>query len=201
LTTWGAGMLELQQFLIKEQVALFRKSSTYDILDAETREQVGVAREEVGGISKILRWVINWQLTPVSINVCESADDSLVFTIRRPVGLWRQRVSVYDADDRLIGYFQNRISWGGSFGVYDYHDELFAEINGDWLGRNYMFVTPDGRELGNVKRAAWPGLGLLMHAGIYIVTIDGDLEDQPIAKMLLLAAALAIDIVYYKPMR
>jgi len=190
-------MLELQRFLVKEQFALFRKSITYDILDAETREQVGVAREELGGLARMLRWVIKRRFASVSIEVFESTDESLVFTIHRPAGFGQQRVNVYDADDRLMGYFQNRISWGGSFGVYDYHNDLFAEIKGDWLARNFAFETPDGRELGNVKRA-WPGLGLLTHAGIYVVTIDDDLEDQPIAKMLLLAAALAIDIVYYK---
>ena len=58
-------------------------------------------------------------------------------------------------------------------------------------------VTPDGIELGQVTKK-WAGIGneLFTSADNYIVSIDDRLADQPVARTLLLAAALAIDIVY-----
>src|SRR6266404_4144659 len=85
----GICMLELQQFLIKEQVAFLKTASTYDIFDPETREQVGVAREQPGSFVTMLRWFISKRHLPTRIEVREMADESLVFTIRRPLGVWR----------------------------------------------------------------------------------------------------------------
>ena len=193
-------MLELQQFLIKEQVAFLKTASTYDIFDPETREQVGVAREQPGSFVTMLRWFISKRHLPTRIEVREMADESLVFTIRRPLGFWRERVNVYDADDRLMGYFLSKtFAWGRGFWVYDDQDAPFAELKGDWVGWNFVFVTPDGHELGGVSKS-WAGLGreLFTSADNYVVSIHEELEDQPIAKMLLLAAALAVDIVYFE---
>ena len=77
--------------------------------------------------------------------------------------------------------------------------EGFAEVKGDWVGWNFRFLGPEKEELGLVTKK-WAGLGkeLFTSADNYIVSIDDSLEDQPVAKMLLLAAALAIDIVYYE---
>jgi hypothetical protein len=193
-------MLELQRFLVKEQVAFLKTASTYDIFDPDTREQVGVAREEPGSFVKMLRLFVHKRFMPTRIEVRETEDESLVFTIRRPVSLWRNRVNVYDADDHLMGYFYSKLSpWGHGFWVYDGHNAPFAELKGDWVGWDFVFLTPDGHELGNVSKS-WAGLGreLFTSADNYVLSIHDDLEDQPIAKMLLLAAALAVDIVYYE---
>jgi uncharacterized protein YxjI len=193
-------MLELQRFFIKEQVAFLRSTSTYDIFDPDTREQVGVAREQPGSFARILRWFVSKRLTATSIEVYETEDESLVFTIHRPMSLWQERVNVYDADHRLMGYFLSKVlSWGRGFWVYDHEGLPFAELKGDWVGWNFVFVTPEGQELGAVTKS-WAGLGreLFTSADNYVVSIHEELEDQPIAKMLLLAAALAVDLVYYE---
>jgi uncharacterized protein YxjI len=193
-------MLERQRFLIKEQVALLKTVDTYDIFDPDTGEQVGIAREVPGEWIKWMRWFLSKHLMPTTVEVREIHDESLLFMIRRPVRFWRQRVEVLDADDNLIGFFQSKVlTIGGGFWVYDCHGRPFAEVKGNWIGWNFEFLTPDGREMGIVTKK-WAGLGkeLFTSADNYIVSIHDDLAHEPIAKMLLLAAALAIDIVYYE---
>jgi uncharacterized protein YxjI len=191
-------MLELQRFLIKKRVTFLKTMDTYDIFDPDTGEQVGVAREVPGSLVTFLRWFISKHLRPTTVEVREIEDESLLFTIRRPVRFGRQRVEVYDAEDNLVGFFKSKVfHLGGGFWVYDYRGGQFAEVKGDWIGWNFTFLTPDRRELGIVTKK-WAGLGkgLFTSADNYIVSMHDDLLNEPIAKMLLLAAALAIDIVY-----
>jgi hypothetical protein len=192
------GLLELQRLLIQKRLALPRTMAACDLFDLDTKEQVGVARETLGAWISLLRRLVGRKLGPARIEVCETEDESLVFTIRRPAGPWRQRVEVYDADDHRVGYFKSRLfARGGSLWVYDSWDRLFAEVRGAWAGWTFTFVAPDGRELGAATRpGAGLGRGLAAAAGDYVVAVADELEDQPIAKMLLLAAALAIDMVY-----
>lgn len=193
-------MLELQNFLIKEQVGFLKVIDVYDIFDPETGEQVGVCREEPGGLVKALRWIISKKLMPTKAEMREHPSGSLVFTIKKPVSFFRQTVEVYDADNKRLGYFKSKIlSLGGGFYVYDDDDKQFAEIKGKWTGWEFSFLTPDGHEMGRVTKK-WAGVlkELFTSADNYVVTIDDDLADQPIAKILLLAATIAIDMVYYE---
>ncbi len=190
-------MLELQRFFVKEQVALLRTTDIYDIFDPDTQQQVGTARETVGTLVQLLRWFIHKGLMPTTVQV-RDRQEQLVFSIRRPIQLLRARVEVRNADHELLGYFKSKLfSLGGGFWVYDNHDRQFAEVKGDWKGWNFRFLTPDGVELGLVTKK-WAGLGkeMFTSADSYIVAINDGLSDQPVAKTLLLAAALAIDIVY-----
>jgi uncharacterized protein YxjI len=193
-------MLELQNYLVKEQVAFLKTVDTYDILDPESGEQVGVAKEVPGALVSTLRWFISKKLMPTKVEVREHPEGSLVFTIKKPVALFRETVEVYDADERKIGYFKSKLfSLGGGFHVYDKSDRQFAEVKGKWTGWDFTFVTPEGHEMGRVNKK-WSGAlkELFTSADTYMVSIADDLAEQPIAKMLLLAATIAIDVVYYE---
>jgi len=190
-------LLDLQRFLVKEQVAMLRTHDIYDIYDPDTQQQVGRAEEAISGLKKVLRWFIAKQLMSTTVEVTD-ADGRLVFSIHRPFRFFRAQVDVLDQDGSLLGYFKSKIfSLGGGFWVYDANDQQVAEVKGDWKGWNFTFRTPDGGEIGQVTKK-WAGLGkeLFTSADNYIVSIDDRLADQPVAKSLLLAAALAIDIVY-----
>ena len=193
-------MLELQNYMIKEQVSLLKFSDTYDIFDPETGTQVGQAKEIVSGLNKVLRMFISKKLMPTRFDVREHPEGALVFYLRKPVGLFRSIVEVYSADGEKLGYFKSKIlSIGGGFYVFDKNDKQFAEIKGKWTGWEFSFLTPDGHELGRVTKK-WAGMlkELFTSADNYVVSISDGLAEQPIAKMLLLAAALAIDAVYYE---
>lgn len=192
-------MLEARRFLVKEQVKFLAAHATYDLYDADTEEPVGTAEETIGPVVQLLRWFVSKQLMPARVEVREKPDDSLVFTIGRGWYLFRSRVEVHDAQGGLVGYFRSKlISWSGGFYVYDRRDQLFAEVKGNFIGFKYRMLTPDGRvELGRVTKQ-WTGLvkEIFTSADTYLVEVNDDLDEQPLAKMLVLAAALATDMIF-----
>jgi len=187
------------RYLVKEQVKFLKSHHTYDIYDADTSEQIGVAEENIGQITQILRWFVSKQLMPTTVEIREKPDDSLVFTISRGWYLFRSRVEIHDAQGALIGYFKSKIvSWSGGFYVYDKNDRQFAEVKGNFTGFKYSVVTPDGKvHLGKVSKT-WGGMvkELFTSADTYMVEVDEDLSEQPISKMLVLASCLATDMIF-----
>ena len=112
-------MLELQNFLIKEQVAFMKTTDTYDIFNPETGAQVGQAKEVIGTLAAILRMVIGKKLMSTKVEVREHPEGALVFVIKKPVAFFRSIVEVYDAQGEKLGYFKSKICLRGGFWVYD----------------------------------------------------------------------------------
>jgi uncharacterized protein YxjI len=197
-------VLEHNRFVIREQVKLLSTTNTYDILDAQTGEPLGTAQEHVGGLVRALRWVVSKHLMPARVEVREKPDDSLLFTIRRGAYLLKSRVEVLDAQGELVGFFRSKVlTISGGFHVYDRAGHHFAEVKGRWVGFDFRMVTPDGKvELGRVSKQ-WGGLAkeLFTSADTFGVEVSPELAEQPIAKMLVLAAALAIDMIYKEESR
>jgi uncharacterized protein YxjI len=196
----AANLLSRNRFFIREQVAFMKTTDVYDILDPDTEQPVGTAREAPGSMVAVLRWLISKKLMPTTVEVRDAEHEQLAFSINRPVQFFRQRVDVLDAEGQRVGYFKSKLlSIGGGFWVYDNHDQQVAEIKGSWTGWHFQFLTPDGTEMGVVTKK-WAGLGkaLFTSADNYIVAINEDMAEAENVKMLLLAAALAIDIVYYE---
>jgi uncharacterized protein YxjI len=194
-------VLEANAFVVKEHVKFISTTATYDILDPHTGNVLGTAQEQVGGLVKVLRWFVSRHLMPARVEVREKPDDSLVFTIRRRGYLFRSNVEVLDAQGELVGTFRSKVlTISGGFHIYDKDGKHFAEIKGKWLGFDYRFVTRDGAvELGRVSKklgAGWVLKELFTSADTYAVEASPDLADEPLAKMLVLAAALAIDLIY-----
>ena len=82
--------------------------------------------------------------------------------------------------------------------MYDPDDKPFAEVKGNLIGFKYRMLTPDGTvELGKVSKQ-WGGLAkeFFTSSDTYLVETAEELEDQPIAKMLVVAAALATDMIF-----
>ncbi|MBN9520312.1 oxidoreductase [bacterium] len=194
-------MLEKNTFVVKEHVKLISTSNTYDILDAESGAQLGTAQENIGVVKQLLRFVLPKQIMSTVVEVREKPDDQLVFSIRRGPYLFRSRVEVLDANGALVGYYVSKFfTIGGGFHIYDKDDKHFAEIKGKWTGFNYRFLSPDGKvEMGQVSKKLSLGSlvkDLFTSADTYAVQVSPELTDEPMSKMLLLAAALAIDTIY-----
>lgn len=192
-------MLEADKFIIKEKVKFLKNFQTYDIFDADSQEQIGIAEERISAIIKTLRWVIDQKFMPTRIEVREMPEDALVFSMRRGAFFFRSRVEVHDANGELVGYFKSKVfSFGGGFHVYDKNDNHFAEVKGNLIGFNYRLLTPDHSvELGKVTKE-WGGVmkEFFTSADSYLVDVNDDLREQPVAKMLILAAALATDMIF-----
>ncbi len=192
-------MLSADKFAVKEQVKFLKNHKTYDIFDPDTKKQIGTAEEAISGLVKMLRWVIDAKFMATTIEVREHPDKALVFSIRRGAYFFRSRVEVRDSNGELIGYFKSKLfSLSGGFHVYDKADKHFAEVKGNFTGFKYRVLTPDGKvELGRVSKE-WGGLvkELFTSADSYMVDVADDLKEQPIAKMLVLASCLAVDMIF-----
>ena len=72
-----------------------------------------------------------------------------------------------------------------------------AEVKGNWKGWDFRFLTKNGREIGTVTKK-WAGLGkeLFSSADNYIISLSDLNGTSPAAGALLLAAGLAIDVVF-----
>ncbi len=189
-------LLGRRAWFVKEHVGLLKLTDSYDILDPESRQQVGIAREEPGTLFKWLRLVLGKRLLPTRINIYETEDAPPLVSIHKPFALLRAKVEVFDRQGTCLGYFKAKLfSIGGGFTIHDPQDRQVAEVKGDWKGWNFKFLDGTGRELGSVTKK-WAGIGkeLFTSADNYMIAIGegGPPELAP----LLLAAGFAIDVVY-----
>lgn len=189
-------MLDRKVYLVKERVAVLKLTDTYDIHDAATGETLGTAAENVSGLIKVMRLLVSKRLLPTTVDV-KGKDGRLVMSITR-TGLLRSTVTVQNARGQGLGSFKSKLlSIGGHFFVHDTAGRQVAEVKGDWKGWNFRFTTLDGTALGQVTRK-WGGIGreLFTSADNYVIALDEKAALPPETSALLIAAGLAIDIVY-----
>jgi uncharacterized protein YxjI len=193
-------MLNRKTYFIREHVGFMKLSDTYDILDPETKVQLGIAREKVSVIFHVLRFLINKRLLPTKIFVYEGDsfenESRLLFSIQRGFTLLRSKVNICDSRGNVIGWFKSKLfSLGGAFYVFDNLGNEVALVKGDWKGWNFRFLDKSQNEMGTITKK-WAGIGkeLFTSADNYIVSLN---QEPAAAKAtLLLAAGLAVDMVY-----
>jgi hypothetical protein len=195
-------VLECNRFAIQEHRKILSSVQSYDIRNGDTGDVVGSARETIGGFTQAMRWIISKHLMPTTVEVREKPDDSLVFTLRRGWYIFRSRVEVRDAVGQLVGFFKSKFfTISGGFHVYDRDGKYFAHVKGRMFGFDYRLLTEDGKvELGRVAKRIGGAGGLarevFFSADNYFLEVNPELAEQPMAKMLLLAATLAVDLIY-----
>ena len=192
-----SSLLERTSFFVRERAALLKLTDTYDILDPATGRNIGIAREEPPIWAKWLRLVIEKSMMPTTVNIYEQEGQSPVLSIHRGFTFIRSKIRVV-ARGKPLGYFKSKlISIGGGFNVFDNQDQQVAEVKGNWKGWDFKFVSKQGREIGSVTKK-WAGLGkeLFTSADNYIISLKDLSGTSPVASALLLAAGLAIDIVF-----
>jgi len=191
-------VLDRKTFLVKERVAFLKLVDTFDIYDPATGAQIGIAHERVSPWFKVLRLVINKRLLPTLVEVRERDDGPVILSLRRGAVLLHAHVTVRDRVGKELGRFKSKLfSLGGGFHVLDSLENPVAEVKGDWKGWNFRFIAADGRELGRVTKK-WAGIGkeLFTSADNYVIALDQSHPLVPDVTSLLLAAGLAIDIVF-----
>jgi hypothetical protein len=129
------------------------------IRDSASQQLLGVCKHRPSS-ARWFRW-LSWP----TLEICETADEALLFTIERYWGL-RPTWVVRDADERQIGWLR-----GG--GAWDAYGRLIGRqaSAGRWLseeGQEVATIQPDGDALMLSYRC----------------------DNNPYARMLLLAAAL-----------
>jgi uncharacterized protein YxjI len=193
-------MLDRQTYFIREHVGFLKLTDTYDILDPDTQEQLGIAKEKPGTMIQILRLIVSKKLLPTKVFVYQGGDfnndANLLFSIERGVGLFRTKVNVVDENGQIVGWFRSKLfSLGGAFQVFDANGVEIALVKGDWKGRNFRFLDPSQNEIGKISQQ-WAGLAkeFFTSADRYVISLNE--QPSPGKAILLLAAGLAIDTVF-----
>jgi Scramblase. len=190
-------LLERETYVVKEQVALVKLTATYDLLDAETGQTIGIAKEEPSSWAKWLRIVADKHMLPTAINVYEGASTTPVLSIYRGFTFLRAKVAV-TAAGRTIGHLEAKLmSVGPSFRILDAQDAEIGSVKGDWKGWNFKILGGSGEELGTITKK-WAGLGkeLFTSADTYVIALSAGAAGRPDVGALLLAAGLAVDTIY-----
>ncbi len=193
-------MLNRKTYFIREHVGFMTLTDTYDILNPETQEQLGIAKEKPGALINLLRLLIGKQLLPTKVFVYEGSDyeneGRLLFSIQRGFTLFRSRVNICDSRGAVLGWLRSKaFSLGGAFSVFDAADNEIASVKGDWKGWNFRFLDRSGTEIGTITKK-WAGIGkeLFTTADNYMIALNQ--EPSPEKATLLLAAGLAVDTIY-----
>jgi len=191
-------LLQRSTFFVKERVAVLKLTDTFDILDPVTGQNIGIAREEPPAWAKWLRLVVAKRQLPTTVNIYEADGQPPVVSIHRGFTFIRSKIRVVAGHGESLGYFKSKLfSLGGGFIVYDNANQEVAQVKGNWKGWDFKFVSKSGRELGTVTKK-WAGLGkeLFTSADNYVISLTDISAGNPGASALLLAAGLAIDIVF-----
>jgi uncharacterized protein YxjI len=191
-------LLERTSYFIRERAAVLKLTDTYDILDPMTQQIIGIAKEEPAAWAKWLRLVIKKHQMPTRVNIYEVDGHPPVLSMYRGFTFLHSKVRVIAGDGTSLGYFKSKLfSIGGGFNVFDNADQQVAQVKGNWKGWDFQFLNQQGREIGKVTKK-WAGLGkeLFTSADNYIITINDDGGANQAASALLLAAGLAIDVVF-----
>lgn len=190
---------------VTKQVECLAIAEQYEIFDLDTREVIGSAREIVSNWVVFLRGVLS-QMLPTNINailptmiVVKDNDSSKPFLkIKRSFSLLQSNIQVINQQRKPIGYFKSKLfSWGGGFTIHDPSGDQIADVKACWqgLGLDYRLSDMDGKELGVVRRIGSWSSGF--KAGDeYVISLTQNLGKNRNLASLVLAAGLAIDIVY-----
>jgi len=191
-------LLNRRTYLIKERVGLMQLADRYDIFDPETGEELGFAREELSALIKVLRLVVNKNFLPTTISLRESEHEPALVTLTRGTSFLRSKVTVCDENGTEVGYFRSKLfSLGGGFTVHEPGGNQIADVKGNWKGWDFRMLDMNGNELGTVNKK-WAGAlkEIFTSADNYVITLSDTSAASPGLAALLLAAGLAIDIVF-----
>ena len=189
-------VLSKNVFLVKEHVGMFKAANNYDIYDPDTGAIIMECREDrLGILTKLLRFTDYKRMTPFDVQV-RTPDGQQLVRVKRGISLFLSKVTVLDENDQVIGMFRQKMfSLGGAFTVLDDSAQPVCQLKGKWTGWDFRFMAGDN-ELAHVTKK-WAGLGkeLFTSADNYVLEIADSVPADNVARQLILAAVMCIDMV------
>ena len=190
-------ILNKNLFFVKEHVAIFKASNSFDIFDGGTQQLAMQCREEnLGFFTKMLRFTDYKRMTPFDIDI-KSTTGEKILTVRRGVSFFLSNVEVLDEKGMVIGRFKQKFfSIGGKFEVFDANDRSLCMLRGKWTSWEFKFISSDNKEFATVSKK-WSGFGkeFFTSADNYVLQISNEVPDNHPLRMLILAAVMCIDLV------
>lgn len=177
---------------VKEHVAVFKLSDTYDLMDTESQAPLGQAKDEPASWAKWLRLLVHKRYLPTTVNVYGQGSAQPLLSIHKRAAFLRTSLAVCDGQGRPLVFMRSKIiSLGGAFMLEDAQGRQIGELKGDWKGWDYA-ATLEGRSLGRVTKK-WAGIlkEAFTNADQYLVQAERA-EDLP----LMLGMAMAVDVVF-----
>jgi uncharacterized protein YxjI len=187
-------LLDRRVIFVREHVGLLKLTGAYDLIDPQTQEKIGIAQEKISGWMKALRLFVKKAMLPTRVEIAAAEGQPPLLVLTRGFTFLRAKVDVLDGTGTPIGYLRAKLfTLGGGFHVFSADDQKFAEVKGDWKGWNFRLLDLTGCEMGIVTKK-WAGFGkeLFTNADQYIIEV----KESGAGNALILAAALAIDIVF-----
>ncbi|WP_300674866.1 phospholipid scramblase-related protein [Desulfoluna sp.] len=189
-------VLNKNLFLVKEHVGMFKAASNFDIFDPETGATLMECREDgLGFFTKMFRFTKYKKMTPFNI-IIRDQEGKQIIRVNRGLTLFLSKVSVFDANDQVIGGFKQKLfSLGGAFNVMDNQDNQVCSLKGKWTGWDFKFLMDDN-QLAHVSKK-WAGLGkeLFTSADNYVLEVSDSVPADHVSRKLILAAVMCIDLV------
>ena len=183
-------------YFVKEHVGIFKAANNYDIHDPGTGQIIMECREEhLGFFTKMLRFTDWKRMTPFDVQI-RTPDGSQVVRVKRGVSIFLSKVEVYNEQNQYIGGFKQKFfSIGGAFTVLDANEQPVCELKGKWTGWDFRFLSGEV-ELAHVTKK-WAGLGkeMFTSADNYVLEISESVPADSVARQLILAAVMCIDMV------
>ncbi|MFB1026588.1 MAG: phospholipid scramblase-related protein [Flavobacteriaceae bacterium] len=189
-------LLKTNLFFVKEHLGLFKASSNYDIYDPESKQLLFQCREiDLNIVSKLLRFTGFKRCTPFDIQIT-TENSERVLKLKKGISLFLSRVSVYDENEKKVGYLKQRLfPLGNNFDVFDVNDTLICSLNGSLFAWDFKFVR-NQEAIGTVTKK-WAGIGkeLFTTADNYILEINSSVAKDDLARLMMVASVLCIDMV------
>ena len=183
-------------FLVKEHIGMFKAANNFDIYDPENGEIIMECREEkLGAFTKIFRFTKYKRNTPFDIQV-RTMDGQQVVRVKRGTSFFLSKVEVFDENNELIGIFKQKfLTIGGGFNILDADEQPVCHLKGKWTGWEFKFIVQDV-ELAKISKK-WTGMGkeFFTSADNYVLQLSEELPADNIARPLIVAAVMCIDMV------
>jgi len=182
-------------FLVKEHVGLFKAANNYDIYDSGGRVILHCREGNLGFVTRLLRFTDFKRMTPFAIEI-RIPDGEPLIRVTRGIAFIRSTVTVHDEQDRVLGYFRQKLlSIGGRFTVLDAGEKDLCQLVGKWTSWDFRFMAGD-RELARITKK-WAGLAKEMFttADTYALEINASVPADSPLRQLILAAVVCVDMV------
>jgi hypothetical protein len=191
-------LLNRTSYLLLTAFDARRGVDVYQILDPETGLPVGSASEVAQSVARqCVRRAFGRNLLRTAVEVYEWDPQALVLCIRELPGLWRPRLVLIDSHGADLCYFKGRFAViGGGFSVRNRTGRMLGRMDTEIEQSQYILRNRTGQQVGTIEELGAGNPPELARAERYLVRLGDVAGCQTGASALLLAAALALDIVY-----